>query len=823
MEKNFIVLFILGATLCILYSCHAQNAVVDMGDDKIIWCVISQEEMFKCQNFSVAVKKEKNFLGPDYLDLQCIQGFNKEECMFLLDQEKAHVTTLDAGDVFIGGRYHSLIPIMQEVYEGGSKFYYSTAVIKKGTLTDVSNIRQIRGKKVCFPGVGSLAGWIIPIHELMRNGGLDIIDCNNHVKNAINFFGPSCAVNSLIDKNNPIGDNSDKLCRLCIGRVPGERCTPADPYAGFEGAFKCLVEVGEIAFLKHTTVMEMTANNLNFVGQTKDNFELLCKDGSRHPVDDFKNCNWGTVPSHAVVTTSAKSNKQRTRYQKFLIKAVRNFGGAFNLTLATSTTERPGPDYYSPKNNQGRDSDQNYRDGNINNQPWETNNNPPWNNQQNNLQLRQFHMFESAPRYGLKHNLMFLDSAVELRALEESKQTYSGYLSGNLDIILGVRQCPVNSLTLCVTSDPEHEKCIKMRTALKAQLLKPEMVCHKAHSQINCMQAIKNGNADVAVFDAGDVYTAGLNYDLIPFMAEIYNLGSPDYYVVAVAKEEDASTEITYLKGKNTCHTGINTAAGWIVPMAYLLSNNWMRSYGCDSVRAAAEWFSKSCVPGALSTEYNTGVPYENMCHLCHGASFRDCRRDHSEDYYGYTGALRCLVEGGGDVAFVKHTTVLENTDGKRKEWWARNALNEDFELLCPDGTRALMSEYKRCNLGKAKANALVARGGEGYNQTELQAYINLFIYAQQFYGRKDPDDFSFSMFYSPPPYADLIFQDAAQQLAVLKPEERWYSTYLGKDFMRARRLVDCHAGTETQVASFALTMTCTFITAVLAVVIGRF
>lgn len=45
------------------------------------------------------------------------------------------------------------------------------------------------------------------------------------------------------------------------------------------------------------------------------------------------------------------------------------------------------------------------------------------------------------------------------------------------------------------------------------------------------------------------------------------------------------------------------------------------------------------------------------------------------------------MVEGGGDVAFVKHTTVMENTGGKRREWWARNTLNDDFELLCPDGT----------------------------------------------------------------------------------------------------------------------------------------
>lgn len=100
--------------------------------------------------------------------------------------------------------------------------------------------------------------------------------------------------------------------------------------------------------------------------------------------------------------------------------------------------------------------------------------------------------------------------------------------------------------------------------------------------------------------------------------------------------------------GKYTCHTGINTASGWVIPLAYLISNGWIRSYGCDSVRAAAEYFTKSCVPGALSAEYNSGVPYDNLCHLCHGSSYKYCRRDASEDYFGHTGAFRCLVEGGG-------------------------------------------------------------------------------------------------------------------------------------------------------------------------------
>lgn len=90
--------------------------------------------------------------------------------------------------------------------------------------------------------------------------------------------------------------------------------------------------------------------------------------------------------------------------------------------------------------------------------------------------------------------------------------------------------------------------CVK-QTALKAQLLQPTMNCYKGHSHIHCMQAIRAGTADVTVLDAGDVYTAGLNFDLVPFISEIYNLEKPEYYVVAVAKESDPSTELTYLRG----------------------------------------------------------------------------------------------------------------------------------------------------------------------------------------------------------------------------------------------------------------------------------
>lgn len=794
------------------------------------WCTKNLPEFYKCGNFTQNIERDKGLFDDDFLEVKCLRAYNADECIHHIDREEAHITTLDAGDIFTAGRFNSLIPIMREHFDGGFAYYYAVAVVKAGTMSDVFSLRDLRMKKACFPWVGSLAGWIIPIYTLQKEGGMEIVDCNNHVKTATAFFNSSCAVNSLIDKYNPIGDNSDRLCALCTGVVPGGKCTPSDPYYGYDGAFRCLLEAGDVAFLKHSTVLEMVQGD-EFKSISAERFELLCKDGTKRPLSEYRSCNWGKVPSDAIVTSSGRHYEERKKYQKFFERAVELYSHKPRNHNSTGQNRFGDQNY----NNFGGGLDNNYNNNNRFNNEYDpnrnlynTNNDPNYYNQdqynQNNpyndnrfgrldnsfttstgnplegdvngTLYEKFELFESN-RYG-KLNALFQDSARYLTPIEIDDQSHTTYLEHALDFIYGIRQCPVGKMALCITSDPEMEKCIKMRTALKAQIIKPDLSCYKAHSHINCMQAIASGQADVAVFDAGDVYTGGLKHDLIPIMSEIYNLGEPEYYVVAVGKEEDPDTELTYLKGKYTCHTGINTAAGWTYPMAYLISNGWIRPYGCDSVRAAAEYFTKSCVPGAISSEYNTGVPYDTMCDLCHGQSSKYCRRDASEDYYGHTGAFRCLVEGGGHVAFVKHTTVSENTGGKRKEFWARNTLNDDFELLCPDGTRAELYEYHRCNLGKVKANAIVTRGGEAYNETQINAYINLFSYAQQLYGRKEVDAFSFSMFYSPPPYYDLIFQDATRQLQVIKPEKRRYDLYLGSNFMRARRITDCHAGANS-------------------------
>lgn len=71
----------------------------------------------------------------------------------------------------------------------------------------MKSLADLRGKRACFPGVGQMAGWVIPMAVLIENDIIEVKDCNNLIKSAAAFFGSSCAPNSLIDKFNPTGIN----------------------------------------------------------------------------------------------------------------------------------------------------------------------------------------------------------------------------------------------------------------------------------------------------------------------------------------------------------------------------------------------------------------------------------------------------------------------------------------------------------------------------------------------------------------------------------------------------------------------------------------
>lgn len=153
----------------------------------------------------------------------------------------------------------------------------------------------------------------------------------------------------------------------------------------------------------------------------KEQFELLCRDGTRKSIDDYKLCNWGTVPSRAIVTSSATKLEIRRSYQRFLERAVRvlNKHNARNSTdyYNNRFENRPGFNKRYDENNFTRNGYLNPNEYNAedfeNRNGYERNFNgnelnPLDKDESTNIQpIEIFDLFESAPRYGIHHNLMF--------------------------------------------------------------------------------------------------------------------------------------------------------------------------------------------------------------------------------------------------------------------------------------------------------------------------------------------------------------------------------------------------------------------------------
>lgn len=168
------------------------------------------------------------------------------------------------------------------------------------------------------------------------------------------------------------------------------------------------MEAGDVAFLKHTTVNEMIESK-HFKGVSTDQFQLLCKNGQRMPVTEYLQCNWGLVPSNAIVTSSARTPEERRKYQKFLQAAMKQYSHkkssnstfTANVNDRFNTNNRFQPDRFNPNDrwNSGERTTPNNRN------PFEissTTDNPF----HNDTLIENFEIFDSS-RYGTRLNLMF--------------------------------------------------------------------------------------------------------------------------------------------------------------------------------------------------------------------------------------------------------------------------------------------------------------------------------------------------------------------------------------------------------------------------------
>ncbi|XP_067851660.1 serotransferrin-1-like [Heptranchias perlo] len=666
-------------------------------DSNITWCTISEAELSKCNDLKDAMKYEA-------FNFQCIIKDTVGTCLTAIKTGEADAITVDGGDIYNGGLLPEprLKPIIAENTTGDS-CYYAVAVVKS---TSNFGFNELRGKKSCHTGLGKSAGWIIPVGTILEHN-LTTWDGTTPVENVVeNFFSSSCVPGAKPD--------FPKLCALCTG-TDGNHCkrSHVEPYYDYSGAFQCLKDdaaflSGEVAFVKHTTVP----------AAERQNYKLLCLDGTRQPIENYKECHWARVPAHAVVVRShAVDDEKNQAIWRFLSIAQELFG----------------PQSNSP-----------------------------------------FNLFNST-KYGQK-DLMFKDSTQNLIHLPNGIDflLYLGSDYANAIRILKKDESSTlnpDKLRWCTIGDLEKQKCNSWGT----------VSCVTAHNAEDCIKQIMFGDADAASLDGGEVYVGG-KCGLVPVMAEYYdktnleqckptavNTKIPSYYAVAVVKDPELNWE--KLKGKKSCHTAVGRTAGWNVPMATLIKNGKIGA--CDIYNST--YFYESCAPGA------NAALHPKLCSLCIGregtATPTDkCAANSNERYFSYSGAFRCLVEAG-DVAFVKHTTVPENTDGNGKVDWNRNLVSSDYRLLCKNGTTAPIDQFLTCHLADVPAHAVMTR------PEKRDEVLKLLKREQLKHGRGGSEESSFAMFNSTSFLGkDLLFKDSTQCLIEVNATD--YKSFLGDSYI---------------------------------------
>lgn len=184
----------------------------------------------------------------------------------------------------------------------------------------------------------------------------------------------------------------------------------------------------------------------------------------------------------------------------------------------------------------------------------------------------------------------------------------------------------------------------RLAAALAASIGR-EVEIYAVTGQTTALEALRFGHADAAFLDGGAAWVGWKRHGLEVIAADLRGDGRTHYDAQAWVLADGPIESWEDLEGARSCHTGWLKSAGMLMPMGALIGAGVADVVGdpsdLESLRHTIEaFFSSALVPEA-------GSPY-----------------------YSYKGALRCLAEGEGDVAFVRDTTWHEHCGGDRAPEW---------------------------------------------------------------------------------------------------------------------------------------------------------
>uniref|UniRef100_A0A7S3QU01 Transferrin-like domain-containing protein n=1 Tax=Dunaliella tertiolecta TaxID=3047 RepID=A0A7S3QU01_DUNTE len=330
-------------------------------------------------------------------------------------------------------------------------------------------------------------------------------------------------------------------------------------------------------------------------------------------------------------------------------------------------------------------------------------------------------------------------------------------------------------ITLCISEGNENDCKNALENAYGTDDQNAnEYACIKRDSDDLCLQAVEQGDAHATIVGGNQLYSANAKYNLAAIAAESASddLGDASYWGVALTKRSMCATmdgnavggPITglddSLRGKKACHTGYRKTSGWFLPVGKLADkglmdfSKWVEeaaNHEPRPVRVDAEtvekfWDDNVCAPGKTAYGPQIGANGEGELYGTIGQDggglCKRCKTDCTSNspYAGYDGALHCIDDEdnnditGGDIAFVKHSTVRDYNGP------ALNTDKNDFVGICDAGCMTLFDaegnptkdgdqfRYEKCSTGKSASNAMVSSRGfvETEEYTKLMTALGL-------------------------------------------------------------------------------------------------
>ena len=219
-----------------------------------------------------------------------------------------------------------------------------------------------------------------------------------------------------------------------------------------------------------------------------------------------------------------------------------------------------------------------------------------------------------------------------------------------------------------------------------------EITPYPVESKEAMIESLRFGHVDLAMMDAASSWMSWKNYGLEALLADEENYGRPYYNsnawvksdsdIAAYQNDDDQLTDpFSLFEGKKTCHTGWFDSVGMLLPMGFLL--------GLGYANVAGNPNDVESLLFTIQEFFDDEPPIPEA----------------GTKYYGYSGALRCLSDGAGEIAFLQDSSVEDHCsddDSVRPSW----CLEEDEYTMLP-------------TFGRSPSNALM------YNPSFLDSEVS--------------------------------------------------------------------------------------------------